>query len=191
MEDIVRKPRKFPPSDIKGDDVVKATKNGVVDLSKIRKAKEKRKEERIKKAAKMLRARKWFASIIGTFQDSYKKYFGGKYNLRPERFVTRHINKNTAKRYKIQSDNARIRKLYNYIKTRYDGGGEEYKQYLDHIFDELTEIEISNRQIIGYIEKEERIDKFFAKLSKERKRSGKARDVRRRAKVHSQYFDDE
>ena len=190
---IIRRPRPYPPSDINHKDIEMATQRGVVDLSKVRKAKEKHKEERIAQTASMRKTLARKRNIATYFTDLYKEIIGGKYDLRPSRFVKRKIRgKNAYRGTTVNSDMERLWAIFHYVQTRYDGSVSEYKEYLEYIFDKLMDIgKVSKRSIIGYIENKERIDEFFFEVRRQNRLARKANDVRRRAETHSKYFDDE
>lgn len=191
---IIRRPRPKPPTDIAYKDVRKATKNGVVDLSKVRDAREKRKQERIKRAASARKVLDQKRRIARHFVDLYKEIVGGKYDLRPIRYRNRPVKgkKNVIRRAQINSDVERLWAVFYYVKSRYGEGVEAYREYIERMLNEIMENEIVKKAgIVGYIENKDRIDDFFISKKKRSFVAKKAGNVRRRSEAYSEYFDDE
>lgn len=190
---IIRRPRPKPPTDIAHKDIKKATRNGVVDLSKVRKSREKRKQERTDRAASARKTLSRKRAIARHFEEICKVIIGGKYDLRPSRYRNRKIRgKNAYKRTRINSDIERIWAVYYYIKTRYDEGVAAYIDYIEHMLEQIMANEVINRNaMVGYIENRDRIDDFFMSRKKHAYAAKKAGNVRRRSEAYSEYFDDE
>lgn len=191
---IVRKPRKRPPSFIKVSDIDNATrKNGAIDLSKVRRTREKRKEERRKRSREMLKVQDQKRVNARYFTDAYEEIVGGKYDLRKSRFRMRKVRgENAYKRSVILSDVDRLWAIRQHIKTRFSEGVEAYKEYIEYMLEQIMENSIIKKNgIIGYIENEERIDEFCMQLKRRNFVAKKAGNVRRRSEAYSEYFDDE
>jgi len=190
---ITRRPRPKPPTDLAHKDIKKATQNGVVDLSKVRQAREQRRKERTDRAASARKTLGQKRAIARHFEDLFKGIAGSKYDLRPTRYRNRKIrNENAYRRTQINSDLERLWAVYYYIKSRYDEGVPAYREYIECMLEKIMENEIVKKNgIIGYIENKDRIDDHFMSKKKRSYTAKKAGNVRRRSEAYSEYFDDE
>lgn len=203
MEQVKRYPRpirRFPRPMSNADIIENATLgNGVVDLSKIRKMQQERKERQKISRQEMARRMNLSTSLrrqnemMKLFTEVHKEIIG--YDFQPVRksywISYRRQGKLIKKKHK--SDRARLFKAFADAERKYDCKYEEFKDYLTNILNKISDNSFynSSRRIFNFVVSEKNIEQFLYSKSYIRKRKRKNDKIRETARKHAEFFSEQ
>jgi len=180
-----REPRRFPRIITKKDIDAATEKNGTVNLSKIRQAKNRNKNEKNRRS---MDTRKRNQEIFDVFVSVYKEFTGTVYVAnKHHRIISYCDSKGELRTRRYKTDYTRLVEFYNKIDVKYNINIDEFKEYIKHALRiSIVEFEHTQRNhIFGFVVSEKIAEKYF--MRKRRKESSKKEKDNLRDR-HRRYF---
>jgi len=190
---INRRPRIRPPTDVDDDIVQKANQNGVVDLTKIKKYVEQRKEERYARARKAAGTRAEKLKLAKDYNELSMEIAHLTHNFRKERFVSFKQDEKTIIRRRYKADVDRLWDIYKYLIIKYESSKDTFYEYISHAIKKaFSELNLEKEtSIFGFVVSEKSVDSYLFESAKRYSIKQRVNSLAARAQEHARYFQDD